>query len=151
MITSMRVPSWLGWLFFLFPVLELLVYWRVSLAIGFGNAVLATLAAGVLGVQLMRGAALGGTALNPRDLPGLLLGQGFRLLAGLLFLIPGFVSDALALLCLLPVVRQALLRRAAPAAAEPEARHESVTETRDTARTRTGGRTVDGEFERMDE
>ncbi|MBI2379601.1 MAG: FxsA family protein [Gammaproteobacteria bacterium] len=150
MIRMQRLPPGLGWLLLLYPIAEVFLFTQVSARIGFGNAVLAILAAMVLGVQLMRGAGLPKQRLRPEELPGLLFGQGFRLLAGLLLFIPGFLTDVLALLCLFPVLRQAWRRRKAPPDEGVEQRHESVTEPEHNAATRTGGRTVDGEFERVD-
>lgn len=104
-------------LFLVFPLLELFVMIRVGSSIGASATLLLVLASGVLGVLCIRLAGLT-TALKVRQrmalgeipnndmLNGLLLVVG----GGLLFL-PGFISDVLGLMCLLPFVRHWLIKR----------------------------------------
>lgn len=154
----MRALRFLPWLLLALPLLELLVFVRVAGAMGFFNTVLLTVAISFAGLSLIRSSGLGMTQIAPDKLFALLRGRGFRLLAGVLLFIPGFITDFFALFCLVPAVRGWLVERLSPAPAaaaqqsEPaaEQRHEAFTQGADTARTRTGGRTVDGEFERMD-
>ncbi|MDO5091018.1 MAG: FxsA family protein [Cardiobacteriaceae bacterium] len=68
-------------------------------------------AAGVAGVLLIRGqqiSMLGGMQRGLRPQAGELREGSFRVLAGLLLIIPGFLSDALALVFLLPPLRVAV-------------------------------------------
>lgn len=143
-------PAWLGWLLLLFPVLEFFVFVQVAGRIGFFGALALVLATSAFGLHLLRGAGMSPARVRPDKLPELLMGQGFRLLAGILFFIPGFITDVLGLFCLLPVVRSWLARRGADVTAPQASRHEAFTDAPDTAHTRTDGRTVDGEFERLD-
>ena len=88
--------------------------------VGRGIGVLATLLlvvlAAVLGAAILR--RQGGDALRAmqgalqrgRDPRSSLLRGGFRLVAALLLIVPGFLSDAVALLLLLPPVQRALGR-----------------------------------------
>ena len=104
-------------LFLVFPLLELFLLIRVGSSIGAAATLLLVLAGGVLGVLCIRLAGFT-TALKVRQrmaqgempnndmLNGLLLVIG----GGLLFL-PGFISDAMGVLCLLPFVRQWLIKR----------------------------------------
>ncbi|MCL7461542.1 FxsA family protein [Pseudomonas sp. NW5] len=103
----------------LFPLLELALLIKVGSSIG----VLATLLLILLGVLIgggllriagpatawrARARLLSGEAPEQEMLDGLLLA-----LAGLLILLPGFISDVLGLLCLLPVTRHLLRQRLA--------------------------------------
>lgn len=103
--------------FILFPLLELAVLIKVGSSIG----VLATLlliVAGVLAGGFLLRIAGPATAWRARErllrgevpeeemLDGLLLAFG-----GFLLLLPGFISDVIGLLCLLPFTRHALLQQ----------------------------------------
>ena len=79
-----------------FPILELYVGSLVADQIGLGPTLLAVLAAAILGVWVIRV----GWRRRPRGADTALL-----VLAGLLLLFPGFITDALGLLLLLPPVR----------------------------------------------
>lgn len=104
-------------LFLVFPLLELFVLIRVGSSIGASTTLLLVLASGVLGVLCIRLAGLT-TALKVRErmaqgevpngdmLNGLLL-----VVAGGLLFIPGFISDVIGLLCMLPITRQLLIKR----------------------------------------
>lgn len=82
------------------PVMELYVGSVVVDALGFGTATLLLLAALVLGVIVMRSA----WRRRPRNSDSAIL-----MTAGILLLLPGYVSDVVGLVLLLPPVR-ALLR-----------------------------------------
>ena len=104
-------------LFLLFPVLELFVFVKVSSAIGFFPALLLIIAGSALAVLVMRVAGLA-TALRAREslqrgeLPAEDMFQGLMLaVGGGLLLLPGFISDVLGLLCLLPFTRRLAARK----------------------------------------
>ncbi len=82
------------------PVLELYVGSLVVEAVGFGPATLLLLAGVILGIVVMRSA----WRRRPRNTDSAIL-----MTAGVLLLLPGYVSDVVGLLLLLPPVR-ALLR-----------------------------------------
>jgi UPF0716 protein FxsA len=113
-------------LFVLFPVLELFVFVKVSGAIGFFPALLLVILGSMLGVFVLRIAGLA-TALRAREslnrgeLPAQTMLEGLMLaLAGGLLILPGFVTDVLGLIMLLPISRRLLadkMRRRAEEAA----------------------------------
>lgn len=99
----------------LFPVAEILVFIKVADEIGAFNTFLACVGMAVLGVlvvrtQGLRGIVSAGTggAKSIRDM----LNSVLILIAGLLFILPGFISDAFGLLLLLPRIRGLLSRHA---------------------------------------
>lgn len=101
-------------LFLLFPVLELYVFFKVSTAIGFFPALLLIIAGSALGVLVVRVAGLA-TALRARaslqrgELPAEDMFHGLMLaLGGGLLLLPGFISDVIGLILLLPFSRRLL-------------------------------------------
>jgi UPF0716 protein FxsA len=104
----MRVFKWIAISLLLLPLLEPAAFVAVAVAIGFGPAVGLLILGSVLGLMLLRHGGGGHvarirTAVNGRsfsalgaDGPG-----GLVLLAGILLLIPGFVTDGIALVLLL--------------------------------------------------
>lgn len=94
------------------PVLEIIVLIRLVGTIGFFPTFLIVIAGGLLGIFILRVQGLGAMsraqdALAKGELPALeLLESGFIGLGGLLLLIPGVISDFLALFCLVPVIRR---------------------------------------------
>ncbi|KJK07926.1 MULTISPECIES: FxsA family protein [Pseudomonas] len=113
-------------LFLIFPVLELYVFFKVSTAIGFFPALLLIIAGSALGVLVVRVAGLA-TALRAREsmqrgeLPAEDMFQGLMLaLGGGLLLLPGFISDVIGLIFLLPFTRR-LIGRKMRARAEAQA------------------------------
>ncbi|WLG46098.1 FxsA family protein [Pseudomonas sp. FP1740] len=104
-------------LFVLFPVLELFVFVKVSAAIGFFPALLLIILGSMLGVFVLRIAGLA-TALRAREslsrgeLPAQTMLEGLMLaLAGGLLILPGFVTDVLGLIMLLPISRRLLANK----------------------------------------
>ena len=104
-------------LFLVFPLLELFVLIRVGSSIGALATLLLVLAGGVFGILCIRLAGLT-TALNVRqrmaqgEMPsGEMLNGMLLVLAGGLLFLPGFISDAIGLLCLLPITRAWLIKR----------------------------------------
>ncbi|UGQ12250.1 FxsA family protein [Yinghuangia sp. ASG 101] len=108
------------------PILEIFVISRVGSAIGAGNTVLLLLAgvvAGALAIKyagrralnrLSAAATANAADADPRNpasvLPSAATGRaaadaGLVILGGILLIIPGFISDAFGLLCLLPFTR----------------------------------------------
>ncbi|WP_397451479.1 FxsA family protein [Pseudomonas sp. NA-150] len=102
-------------LFLLFPVLELFVLVKVGMAIGFLPTFLLVVATSMLGLFLIRVAGFA-TALRAREslsrgeLPAQQMLEGLMVaVGGGLLLLPGFISDVLGLICLLPVTRRVLV------------------------------------------
>jgi UPF0716 protein FxsA len=94
-------------------VLEVYVFLQISHAIGLGGAILLLVAVSLVGAQLVKREGLSAwrriqDALARQQMPGRELIDGsLILLAGVLLLLPGFVTDAVGLLLLLPPVRAA--------------------------------------------
>ena len=99
------------------PVTEIYVAVLVADQIGGGLTLLALMALSGLGVLVLRGsgrawrtvaanaAPTAGSPLPPTGTGAAAADAGFRLLAGLLLLVPGFVTGAVGLLLLFPPVR----------------------------------------------
>ena len=94
-----------------YPLAEILVLWGVASLIGWGWALLGLLAGIPIGVALMRNAGASAAASmqadpqRARELASATVGQ-FG--AGVLFVIPGYLSDVLGASLLLPGVRSAV-------------------------------------------
>jgi UPF0716 protein FxsA len=93
------------------PIAEIVVFVLVALALGFWAATLLMVLTSVLGALLLRLA--GRTHLRHfRNAPGIVLtadatGRGLAMvLAGILLLVPGFITDVVGLLILLPATRR---------------------------------------------
>jgi UPF0716 protein FxsA len=104
-------------LFLLFPVLELFVFVKVAGSIGFFPALLLIILGSMFGVFVLRIAGLA-TALRAREslsrgeLPAQTMLEGLMLaLAGGLLILPGFISDVIGLLMLLPFSRRLLANK----------------------------------------
>lgn len=103
----------------LLPIFEIAGFVIIGGKIGLGLTLLWLLAAGTAGLALIRHGGLNAlaklqTALQRGQEPGHSLIDGAVMVsAGLLLILPGFFSDILALILLLPVTRDFLLRRAA--------------------------------------
>lgn len=115
-------------LFLLFPLVELYVLFLVGAELGAGLTLLLVILAGLLGVFLLRLAGVA-TAWRVRErlargeMPEREMFDGLAMaVAGGLLLFPGFISDLLALLCLLPATRTLLLRKLRQKAEEQAAR-----------------------------
>lgn len=102
-------PLTLGLIFL--PVLELLIFIRVGSSIGLFATLLLMFAMTILGGFLVRQqGALAfqrfKTALRNGQAPNQELGEGIAvLMGGILLLIPGFFTDILGFLCLIPATR----------------------------------------------
>src|SRR5690606_39605502 len=145
-------------LFLIFPVLELYVFFKVSTAIGFFPALLLIIAGSALGVLVMRVAGLA-TALRAREslqrgeLPAEDMFQGLMLaLGGGLLLLPGFISDVLGLICLLPFTRHLAARKLRQRAEAQAMRQRAFQDDPFQARPDAGHRpnVIEGEYERRD-
>lgn len=104
-------------LFIAVPLIEIYVLVSVGKVIGALPTVLAVVATAVLGVFLLRRqgrqALVNARAkLQAGSVPSMELAEGVFLAAGgMLLLTPGFMTDALGFLCLVPGIRQRLIKR----------------------------------------
>jgi UPF0716 protein FxsA len=136
------------------PTLELYLLIEIGSDIGAIPTIFLVVFTAVLGGLLMRQQGVS-TLMRLRqtmdrgELPALELLEGaVLLLGGLLLLIPGFVTDFLGFLCLVPPLRRMLLmgvaQRLRAGASVVAAGREHVADPP------AGGRVIDGEFDRLD-
>ena len=137
-------------IFFLVPLVEISLFVSVGGEIGVLATVLLTLATAAVGVSLLRRQGpevfVGlGMAMSRGESPAQeLLTGAFVLAGGVLMLTPGFFTDTLGLLCLLPASRAFLIRFLLPWL--PWA---WVVRRYDRTRTR-GPNVIEGEYRRRD-
>ena len=145
----------------LFPLLELALLIKVGSSIGVLATLLLILAGVLVGGFLLRIAGpatawrararlLTGEAPEQEMLDGLLLA-----LAGLLILLPGFISDVIGLLCLLPITRHLLHQRLHQAQSRRTAYQAPYAGTQDPKRSEASAerirpQVIEGEWERRD-
>jgi UPF0716 protein FxsA len=103
--------------FVAFPLLELAILIKAGETIGFWPTISLLIGAGVLGVLVIReeGLSMVGrmlSAVNAGKLPFEPMLDGYaRIIAGSLLIVPGFLSDILGLLLLVPPLRAWVIRR----------------------------------------
>ena len=142
--------------FVLFPVLELYVFTKVQALLGFFPALLLIIAGVVLGSLVLRVAgltvALGVRASLARgEMPEReMLGGMLLALGGGLLILPGFISDVLALLCLLPFVRRALVGLLLRRAEQRAVRQRAFADDLQARSGQTRPNVIEGEFEHRD-
>jgi UPF0716 protein FxsA len=101
-------------IFLILPLAEFLFFVLISSRIGFLSAFCLCVLAAILGLALLSGRGLPSVfdlqrAVSRHELPLGAIFDGFcRIVAGLLLLVPGFLTDILALLLLLPQIRTIL-------------------------------------------
>jgi len=106
----------MGWIAFLYPLMELWSLIELGAKTTAGTAVLWVLAAGLVGLGAIRFAGTQVlTRLQVAQREGalqqrLLAGDMALAFAGLLLMVPGLISDALALLIMIPPVRRLLAK-----------------------------------------
>jgi UPF0716 protein FxsA len=142
----MNIGQWLLLALLSLPILEIYLLVKLIGSLGFFPTLFLLLGAAALGTFLLR--IQGWTtwfrvqqALARGELPAREMIEGGLIAAGgLLLLIPGFISDLAALLCLLPAPRKRIARRILESGAShpPE---QAARETR---------HTIEGEFKRED-
>jgi UPF0716 protein FxsA len=125
--------------FFGYPLAELVLLLVVASRLGALATLALLLLGGIAGLGLLRGQQLSVLARLRRGLPSAgpflpeLLDGALRAAAAVLLIVPGFISDGLALILLVPAVRRRLAQRLA-ARRGPE-----------------GPIVIEGEFRRLDE
>ncbi len=112
----MKPLTWLVVVFVTVPLVEIYLLIQVGSLVGAWRTVLLVLITAVLGASLVRLQGVGAiarihSALQQGQLPAVPLVEGAMLLvAGALLLTPGFVTDALGFLILVPSLRQQAAR-----------------------------------------
>lgn len=135
--------------FLLVPVAEIYLLIQVGQEIGALPTVGLVIATAVLGAWLLRQQGLSTLmrareSLDRGEVPALQLLEGVILLVGgALLLTPGFVTDVIGFACLVPALRQALVRQVITRGqwVQREAPGDSE---------RPGGRVIDGDYRRED-
>lgn len=151
----MRSFRWLIAGLLLLPLLEIYFLIRVGQVIGALPTIFLVVFTAVLGALLVRLQGFATLARLQRTLAlgGMpaadLLEGAVVLLAGILFLIPGLLTDLVGFLCLIPALRQALIRgvlsrRLRPAGAQQPGHGPSGS-------SRSAPRTLEGEYRREDD
>ncbi|MBX9706183.1 MAG: FxsA family protein [Gammaproteobacteria bacterium] len=112
----MRPASILKFLLLALPLLEIAVFIWVGKMIGVGWTILLIIATTVLGIFLLR--RQGFKILNEfsqrarqgQAQPSQVLEGSFIFIGGFLLIIPGFITDIIGLLCLIPFLRRAIVK-----------------------------------------
>ena len=129
-------------LILLFPLAEIATFIVIGGAIGVVRTLGLIIVSSLIGMTMLRDAGVM-TALKlqrEKGNPAAILAEGgTRMLAGLLLLIPGFLTDIAAILVLIPATRGLLFGRLAAAAASPGP-----------AQSATRPDVIEGDFRRLD-
>lgn len=148
-------------LFLLFPILELTVLISVGSAIGVLPTIALVIATSIFGGLMLRIAGIT-TAWRARErlargeMPDQEVLQGLMMaVGGALLLLPGFISDAIGLLCLLPFTRRKLVERVRRRAAEQAERQRAFADDLAARNGQPGSgasrpNVLEGEYERRD-
>lgn len=103
---------WLFALFLAYPLIEISLFVVIGGWIGLWPTLAVVLGTGVLGVSVLRGLGLKAgrdLRMRVRD-PGVLLAQGaMSMVAAVLLILPGFLTDGLGLVLLVPWVQRLVL------------------------------------------
>ena len=150
-LSSMRLALVL--VFFAFPFLEILILIKAGELIGFWPTVGLLIAAAALGFVIIReqGLSMVGRmfgAMNAGKLPFEPLLNAYALIfAGFLFIFPGFISDTIALLLLIPPLRHFIIMRTLARVMPQSARSGPS----GPARTEDGNVVIEGTYQRIDD
>jgi UPF0716 protein FxsA len=143
-------------LFLLFPIIELALIIKVGSSIGVLSTLLLIIGSAVLGTVLLRLAGIA-TALRARErlsrgeMPEQEMLEGlFMALGGGLLLLPGFISDFLGLLCLLPFTRRFIVGKVRARAAEQAERQRAFFDDAAARSGQTRPNVLEGEYERRE-
>lgn len=137
-------------LFFLWPLVEIALFVTLGAALGLWLTLLVVLGTTLLGVAILRGLGMR-SAVQVRssmgDLRDPLKAAGsdaLRAVAAVLLILPGFLTDIIGLLLLVPPVRAAVVAAVAR-------RFVTVSMRSDNPARRSDGIVIDGEFTELDE
>lgn len=104
-------------LFIAVPIIEIAILIKVGGVLGFLPTIGIVILTAVLGTAMLRAQSMSTLAtvqskLNSGELPALQLMEGVALLiGGVLLLTPGFVTDAVGFVCLIPMTRRWIIAR----------------------------------------
>ena len=159
-------------LFIIVPLIELYFILVVGGAIGAFWTVLLVIMTAVIGVNLLRIQGMSTLTRAQRNMakgqiPAMEMMEGIALaVAGVLLITPGFITDVIGFLCLVPATRQAIIRyimakssvhtsfggqSASWHSSHHQRQHrETGAESPETKRPKKVGRTIEGEYRRED-
>ena len=132
------------------PVFEIYLLIKVGAQIGPGYTILLVFVTAILGAYLLRMQGLSTFAraqdsLKKNEMPAMEMMEGLILLfTGALLLTPGFFTDTIGFLCLIPVIRQFLVKKMI-------SKFTVIQATNTHTETKTESKTIEGEFWRDDE
>lgn len=142
---------WLPWLIvFLFAYVEISIFTRIAVVLGIALTLLLVILTSCLGISLVRHQGIKTLLQMQQKLaqgenPAIEMIKSVSLvMAGLLLITPGFLTDLLGLLLILPIVQKHLALKLLPYFC-----FSRTTQFNDLSRSR-GGHTLEGEFERKD-
>ena len=145
---------WLLLIFLALPIIEIALFILVGGEIGLLPTLGLVILSAVVGLSIVRAQGISAIGqLQARlaagdDPAGPIADAALILIAGVLLVIPGFFTDAVALVLLIPAARMALLRRMA---GRVRARGVIFTRGGPTPRRPQGSDTIEGEFEVLDD
>lgn len=148
---------WLFWLFLALPIIEIALFIQVGGAIGLWPTLALVLIAAALGLAVMRAQGAHAVAELQRSMnelrdPARPMAHGaLIMLGGLLLLIPGFFTDAVGLLLLIPPVRELIMRRIAARVRVSHVSMEARTYKQDPYRPPFADGVIDGDYVDEDE
>lgn len=96
---------------------EVVTFILIGLAIGFGWAILILMLGSLFGFLLIRGQGISMMKqVKSEPIQGAFalmnaIENSFIILSGFLFLIPGFITDFIGIICLVPAIRRRLIRK----------------------------------------
>ena len=140
-------------LFITVPIVEMYLLIKIGSVIGALPTIGLVVLTAMVGVALLRQQGLATlrrvrTALDRGELPANEMLEGIALLVGgALLLTPGFVTDGLGLVCLIPTTRRTLVRAAASRVVTTTESGNTTAKTQPTKQ----GRVIEGEFTRKRE
>lgn len=143
---------WLFWLFVAVPIIEIALFIQVGGLIGLWPTLAIVLLTAVLGTSLMRSQGAHAWAeiqdsINELRDPTRPLAHGVMILiAGMLLLTPGFFTDTLGLLLLVPPVRDAVMRHLSRRIRVSRVRMEGASARHEPHRPPYGDGVIDGEY-----
>lgn len=126
----------------LFPLAEIATFIIVGGAIGLARTLALVVVSSAIGAIMLRDAGVATVLKLQRQSrnPAVILAEGgTRMLTGLLLLIPGFLTDLVAILLLVPAMRRRLLSRLQRSGSAPDAGKPGVPT-----------QVIDGDFRRLD-
>ena len=157
-------------LFIIVPLIELYFIIKVGGAIGAFWTVLLVIMTAVIGVNLLRVQGMSTLMRAQRNMaqgqvPAMEMMEGIALaVAGVLLITPGFITDSIGFLCLIPASRRAIIRflmargtavtrfDAQSTSWQPgqHRQHDVTSKSSDSKPTKKVGRTIEGEYRRED-